>query len=255
MRNMRYRLVGIVWILAVLTSVSMAGGIESSVQAIDVAGKQRMLSFRILRDYLMVSMETDYKNPKGDMVKNIEIFSQSLKEISAYSKDSKVQSALGKTKKTFESFKQMLPSAFDTSKGSSYLGKAVSLSNSANQVVLALSKDTGEGVINQVGRLRAVSQEISALYLLKTVAKDSESMKKQMQKAMGTFRKGLDALKKIELVDATMEKKLKKLKKIYIFFEVMNASDSHTPIIVCKKADKMLKIADVLTQYLVKTKK
>ena len=242
-------------LVAVLTSTSMAGDIKSPVQAVSVAGKQRMFSYRILRDYLMVSMETDYKDPKNDMAKNIEAFSQGLKDISTYSKDAKVQDALSKTEEIFENFTQILSSSFDTSKGSDYLAKAVSLSNSVDMVVSGLSKDTSGMLIDKIGRLRAVSQKISALYLLNTIAQNTESMKEQMQKEMTAFREGMDTLKKIKLADATMKKNLKKLEKIYIFFEIMNASDTHTPIIVCKKADKMLRIADALTRYLVKIKK
>jgi len=46
------------------------------------------------------------------------------------------------------------------------------------------------------------------------------------------------------------------LEKVYRFFGIMNDAETKTPIIACKKADKMLKTADALTRdYVEKLKK
>ncbi len=227
----------------------------SSEDAINIAGKQRMLSYRILKDYLMISMESEYKNPIEDMKKCIQNFDEARKALAAYNKDATLQSLLQTVEKKFFSVKEMITQPFEKSKGDVYLNVITEMKEVSHQIVLRLQeiyKQESSVIVNKAGRLRAISQRINALYLLKTLEASSSSINKNMQDAMKIFRESLDYLQHAALPDATMQKKLKKIDKIYVFFQIMNESDNYVPIIIGKKSSRMLKTADELVNLYIK---
>jgi len=246
------------WILLVATLSISAVEISNIGQAIDIAGKQRMFSFRILKDYLMIAMESEYKNPKQDMEESLKDFEEAESALKTFAKDPKIKPLFAKVDKDFATLKLMVSKPFIKAEGESYYAQTAMLRSAAHKGVLALQEQSGEAsaeVINKMGRLRSVSQKINAIYLLKTMGIESEKINKGMQRAMKTFKESLDFLLKAELMDADMQKKLKKLTKIYQFFQIMNASDNYVPTIISKKSDKMLKYADELTLSYLKQKK
>ncbi len=224
--------------------------ISSMTQAINIAGKQRMLSYRILKDYLMVSMESAYRNPKEDMDNSIKYFDEAKKALAEYNSDSEIQKLTEKVGKAFAAVKEMVAQPFDASKGEEYLQKATDLKVISHQLVLRLQEISGKQsavIVNKSGRLRAVSQRINSLYLLKTMDVSSQVVDKEMKEAMKLFRENLDFLEKAEPKGKEIDSRLKKLEKIYLFFQIMNASDNYVPTIITKKSDKMLKYGDELT--------
>ena len=99
------------------------------------------------------------------------------------------------------------------------------------------------------GRLRAVSQKLAALYLLKTWKADQSSA--SLEKPMKKFRESLDFLNKVSGNDKRSKELLKDLEKTYLFFSVMEESGTFTPSLVVKRTDEMMKKADELTRYYV----
>ncbi len=241
-------------VLLFLISNIYALDISNQSQAVNIAGKQRMLSYRMFKDHLMVSMDNNYKNPDGDMRESMDSFDSALIALGAFSKDTKVQTLLKEAKKEFDSVKTMLAQPITKENAIDSLNKTISLRTVSHKITMELeSKDKKDkdGVINKAGRLRAVSQAMASLYLLKAMGVTSPQIDKTMKKAMGVFRETLDRLQKVELKDERVEKDLKKLESIYLFFDVMNGSESFVPTIVNKKSNKMLKYADELTSIFV----
>lgn len=69
-----------------------------------------MLSYRIVKDYLMVSMENRYKNPKEDLEKSIALFEASQAALKGYKEDKELQALLTEVDKVFEKEKLMVSS-------------------------------------------------------------------------------------------------------------------------------------------------
>lgn len=232
--------------------------ISSQSQAVNIAGKQRMLSYRMFKDHLMVSMDNNYKNPEGDIEKSIESFSSTLIALGAFSKDAKIKTLLKDAKKEFDSFKVMLGTPITKANAIESLDKTIALRTVSHKITIALesvNKKDENGIVNKSGRLRAISQVIASLYLLKTMGVESPKINKTMKTVMGVFRKTLDTLKSSQLRDEIVDKKLKKLESIYLFFNVMNDAKSFVPTIVDKKSNQMFKYSDELTSIFVKKMK
>jgi len=245
------------WLASFLGSAT-ALEIHSSSEAINIAGKQRMLSYRILKSYLMVSMESNYKDPKGSLTKAIADFDEGKKALFTYSEDEKVRSLIKEVEISFAAVKKMVTEPFDIAKEEEYLQKITEMKALSHKIVLRLQEIAGSSaaeIVNKSGRLRAVSQRMNALYLLRTMDVSSSVVKEEMQESMKLFRDHLDFLERSELNDAEITKRLKKLEKIYLFFQIMNESDNHVPTIITKKSNKMLKYSDELTTLYVKKSK
>jgi len=246
----------IIWIFLVITMAVSAVEISSIGQAIDTAGKQRMLSYRILKDYVMLSMESEYKDPKKSMEESLKTFKESEAALVRYVKDTEIQSLFSEVEKNFAVMKMMISNPFKKTEGEEYLRKTIKLKSASHQIVLALQKKSGKKsteILNKIGGLRAISQKINAIYLLKTMGVTSDFIEKSMKDTMIIFADTLDSLGKAELASAEMQKKLTKMKKIYRFFQVMNESDNYVPTIVSKKSSKMLKYANELTKLYINT--
>lgn len=152
----------------------------------------------------------------------------------------------------------MVSSSFDKSKEENYLAQANALKTAAHKVVLHLEKLSGKkgaAIINKAGRLRALSQRINLLYLLKTMEIESSLLADEMTKAMAILKESLEFLAKEGPSGELTDKEMKKLKKIQQFYQIMLQSDDFVPTIITKKSDRMVKYANELIALYLKQEK
>jgi len=74
-------------------------------EAVDVAGKQRMYTQRMLKDYAMIGMENRFGDPEKDLKTTIRNFEEHLDALLAFNKDPATEASLKKveTDQTFTS--------------------------------------------------------------------------------------------------------------------------------------------------------
>lgn len=258
LRSITERSIVIAFLFFIGTGSAVAVEISNMDEAVNVAGRQRMLSYRIVKDYLMVSMENRYKNPKEDLEKSIALFEASQAALKGYKEDKELQALLTEVDKVFEKEKLMVSFSFDKSKGENYLAQANALKTAAHKVVLHLEKLSGKkgaAIINKAGRLRALSQRINLLYLLKTMEIESSLLADEMTKAMAILKESLEFLAKEGPSGELTDKEMKKLKKIQQFYQIMLQSDDFVPTIITKKSDRMVKYANELIALYLKQEK
>ncbi len=254
MQNKRKKILPRLALLVMLpASMIAAQEIHSNAEAINVAGKQRMYTMRMLRDYLMIGEKLNYKDPAGDLKKTIADFDEAGKALQSYVKDPKLMEEMKGIHQIWTSSRKMFSQPPVKEKALAYTKDANAFRKKLNTFVNDLSAHYGSStaeVVNTAGRLRAVSQALAALYQLKAwgIKEASEMIKKPMK----SFRDGLDYLDKAKETQASMRPILTKLERTYLFFKIMDdASDTATPALVIKETDRMLKLANTLTgQYL-----
>jgi nitrate/nitrite-specific signal transduction histidine kinase len=253
MKSVLCRLIGsaaIAWFLA--GGVLMALEIRNDSEAVDLMGKQRMFSLRILKDYTMMGLKLNFGDPQGDLKKTMEAFEEAHKALMGYVKDPKIRQKLEELDRTWKETKKILQQPPEHSKGQAYLKMMFRIKDLANEAtdMLAGSSKGGAGeAINFAGRLRAVSQGWAAAYMLKTW--EVPGVDKVLSAHMKKFRKSLDILSKSSETGPQMRKILERMEKTYLFFEVMSESGTFTPTLVAKKTERMLKDASKLTQLYV----
>ena len=88
----------IVLLPSLISSFAFAIEIKNLSVAVDVAGKQRMFTQRMLKDYAMVGLENNFGNPGEDLKKIVGSFENHLNSLIEFNKDEATKVSLEKVK-------------------------------------------------------------------------------------------------------------------------------------------------------------
>ena len=236
--------------LLISTSVS-AIEIKNLSVAVDVAGKQRMFTQRMLKDYAMVGLENNFGNPGDDLKKIVGLFENHLNSLIEFNNDPATEESLEKVKKMWGPIKSALNEPPSKEKAGKMQEDLEALLKQSNEAVGLFAKQTGKAsgeIINISGRQRMLSQRMASLYMLKVWGIDDPQFKTKMTKAMDLYRTSLEKLKKSEMSTPEIQILLNKSEKAFRFFEVMNkSSNKFIPTLIYKKSNEMLKDMNTAT--------
>ncbi|MEA3433962.1 MAG: type IV pili methyl-accepting chemotaxis transducer N-terminal domain-containing protein [Campylobacterota bacterium] len=241
----------ILLISSLLVSFVSAIEIQNLSQAVDVAGKQRMFTQRMLKDYAMVGLGNSFGNPGEDLKKIMGSFDNHLASLRKFNTDPATEESLAKVRVLWDPIQLALNEAPSKEKVGKMQEDLEALLKQSNEAVGLFAKQTGKAsgeIINISGRQRMLSQRMASLYMLKVWGVDDPQFKEKMNKAMDLFRTSAEKLLSYEKNTPEIEALLKKAKKSFMFFEIMNKSSSRfTPTLIYEKSNKILKDMNTVT--------
>jgi len=251
------RFIYLIIFFALLKVSIFANSFKDIKEAIDVAGKQRMLTQRFVKDYAMIGMNITYKDPISDLKKSMKSFDDALLDIEEFTKNDKnINRVIDSVKKEWGDVKRILEDKPSKEKLKVLSKKANNLLKLSNDVVVLLkqrSKSNLGEIINISGRQRMLSQKLASLYLIKSFGIKDIEFKYKLDKNIKLFKDSLDKLSKYEKNNPEINSLLLKVKSQFMFFEVMSRSNSiFTPSLIYKKSDEILHEMDRVTKLYTK---
>ena len=227
--------------------------IASAEEAVNIAGKQRMYTQRMLKDYAMVGMNNSFGDPQGDLEKTIADFNDHLKSLKAYAKsDETISQSLEKVEMLWGPIQKELqenPSIEKVQKLQEDLETLLKASDDATKLFAKASgKEAGE-IVNIAGRQRMLSQRMASLYMLKVWGVEDPKFKTKLNDTLTLFKTSLEKLESAPLNNDETKALLAKVKRSFVFFEMMNRSKSKfVPTLIYKKSNDILQKMDNVTQ-------
>lgn len=230
--------------------------IKNISEAIDVAGKQRMFTQRLLKDYAMIGMHNNFGNPKKDLEKIIADFEDHLNALDQFNKDAATKTKIEEAKKAWQQIKPMLQKAPNTADATSLqksLDNLLKTSDEVTKLFAAQSHSSTGEIINISGRQRMLSQRMASLYMLKAWGLKDPQFKKKLQDAIQLFKTSLDKLMAYDKNTPQINQLLQKAKRDFMFFEIMGKSSSKfIPALIYKKSNEILKNMNSATKLYTK---
>ena len=252
MKNKSKQIVRGLTAVCLFSSFSFAIEISSSAHAVDIAGKQRMFTQRMLKDYAMVGMKNTFGKPDEDLKKIIIDFDDATESLLKYVKNDETKKSLEKVKSLWNPLKKVLDEEASIEKVGKLQEELEILLKASDDTTKLFAKDSGSAsgkIVNMAGRQRMLSQRMAGLYMLKVWGVEDLQFKEKMIKTMELFKTSLAELEKSELNTEEITKLLAKVKRSFIFFEMMNKSKSKfVPTLIYKKSNDILKNMNSATQ-------
>ena len=238
--------------ISILVTSLSAIEITSPAHAVDISGKQRMFTQRMLKDYAMVGMGNTFGKPEEDL-QNISIaFQDHMESLSAYTKSDEVKKSIAKIEALWKPLKQILAKVPSKEKVEKLQIDLDTLLKAADDTTKLFAKESGKAsgdIVNKAGRQRMLSQRMASLYMLKVWEVNDPQFKTKLDDAMKLFKDSLSELEKSDLNTDEIKVLLSKVKRSFMFFEMMSKSKSKfVPTLIYKKSNDILTNMNSATQ-------
>jgi nitrate/nitrite-specific signal transduction histidine kinase len=220
--------------------------------AINQAGRQRMLTQRIIKAYAMIGDDVATLKGESQRTKAVTLFEQQMTNLEAFAPNDEVVKALIETKTRWQAFKELAtaPAKKDLAQKVRSLGNKTL--TAAHQTVLRLQEASGTNagrLVNIAGRQRMLSQRLAGLYLYKAWGIEDSSLDSDYQAAQQQFS---DALKELLGAAENTPEITAELKRVATNWKMFQRSaqlkkGQYIPLLILHASDRVLKMMNEIT--------
>ncbi len=238
-----------------MTSTLQAAGEITLAEAINQAGRQRMLTQRIVKSYCQMGQDVRYTVAEEHLQGGIALFEKQLAQLQAFSKDSETLRGLTRVQQLWLPVKLIAQTSVERSKAESLRQNAEKLLTAAHQVVLMLEEQSGTSqghLVNIAGRQRMLSQRLGNLYMLQSWGFSNEQYSKDYSKAKMEFEEALHELIAAKENTPEIAKNLNAVSQKWDVFKLSDrmGDNEYVPGLVARMLDKILiQMNEITGQY------
>ncbi|MFK5914730.1 MAG: type IV pili methyl-accepting chemotaxis transducer N-terminal domain-containing protein [Woeseiaceae bacterium] len=219
--------------------------IKTYASAINKAGRQRMLSQRIVKAYAMVGLDVQTDEANEQLLLSVELFEKQLSELKRFSKNKNTKNGLARVEALWTPFKNIALGNVSKNGVRVLVAKDNELLKAAHQVVLTLQKNAHSKlakIVNTSGRQRMLSQRIAKFYMLASWGVDTDKSYKLMQNSGDEFTTALGYLSASEVNTKETNNVLAETKTQWSIFErsFRMKKGRFIPLLIALSSEKIL---------------
>ena len=263
MRNKMIKNMGMTVVAIVaLSGISMAEEVKApstdvtviadTVQLIDMAGKQRMLSQRIAKDYLYAGKKIAAAKASRQLKNSLAELIESHKVLVKSINDPDIKNLLAFVEMSTEDFESTANEAFTLDNAQLVIDLSESMLEGSQYVVDSL-KETVEiqesKIVGQSGKQRMLAQRIAKYYIAYQAGIKDKNTIEQMKSAVATFSESHAALMLNASNTPEINRKLNEIDRLWkiVYKFYLNIEKGGLPLIVFNTTDNITKKMNQIT--------
>ncbi len=247
---------GITLLLSVLVCAPTAyGAITNINDAINKAGRQRMLTQRIVKAYCLVGQDVKPKQTTQELEQAVNLFDAQLRELKSFFPEDAITERLDGISIAWRPLKELVTAPPTRANANLVRERAEEVLTYSQQLVSSLQRMSGTTrarLVALAGRQRMLSQRIAAHYLLKSWGLRNPKYDDAFSLALVEFKEALAKLQDSRANTLEISTNLKRVKSQFMIFEytLKSRAKSSIPWTVSNASTKILAIMDnVVTMY------
>jgi len=191
--------------------------------AINKAGRQRMLSQRISKAYLALVHKVEAESAQHVLDRSIALFDRQLVELKAFAPAADIKETYGKLEGSWNEFKGVLvgsaPSKEHAAKVIQMDATILALSNQGTQQYERVAAKAVGKLVNIAGRQRMLSQRMAKFYLAGALDVDPQGSAAEIGKARTEFLAAMDILRNAPEATSKIKDELALADSQWVFFD------------------------------------
>lgn len=241
---------------ALLFASVASHAVLTAAEAVNVSGKQRMLSQRIAKAYLMVGSGVDTLDAQEQLDAAVALFEKNHQALLEYAPTQAINEGLAAVEQSWFPYREVVVMPADKRNALRVIqlsDKVLAASeNVVNQIQVQSGKDAGR-LVNMSGRQRMLSQRIAKLYVAMAWRVEDSTAEAEFNKAIVQFETGLGTLRAAKENTPAISAALGRVQSQWSFSKAgfqQYKQGRFVPTVISTTTETMLKqMNDITTQY------